>query len=114
MFSPKLFLLNLSEPLTTVFKILSAALLAVSVSFAPNALAAKDEAKPALAQVRININSANAEMLADSLNGVGAKKAAAIVQYRKENGKFKSIAELALVKGIGEATIEKNRSKLTL
>jgi competence protein ComEA len=64
--------------------------------------------------VGININTANAELLADALNGVGSAKAEAIVAYRQSNGKFLSIDDLALVKGIGTATVERNRSMITV
>nr|WP_232821162.1 ComEA family DNA-binding protein [Oceanimonas marisflavi] len=60
----------------------------------------------------ININTANAEQLAQ-LSGVGPAKAAAIVDYRDTNGPFKSVDDLALVRGIGEATIDKNRHLLS-
>ncbi|MFQ3322287.1 MAG: competence protein ComEA [Pseudomonadales bacterium] len=62
----------------------------------------------------ININTANAELLADVLNGVGSAKAEAIVAYRDTNGNFSSIEDLALVKGIGVATVERNRSMITV
>jgi competence protein ComEA len=62
----------------------------------------------------ININTANAELLADVLNGVGSAKAEAIVAYRDTNGNFSSIEGLALVKGIGAATVERNRSMITV
>jgi competence protein ComEA len=57
----------------------------------------------------ININTANAALLADALNGVGNAKAEAIIAYREANGKFLSIDDLALVSGIGTATVELNR-----
>jgi competence protein ComEA len=62
----------------------------------------------------LDINSATAEQLADTLAGVGKAKAEAIVQDREKNGKFKSVDDLERVKGIGPATIEKNRAKLTV
>ena len=62
----------------------------------------------------VNINTADAESLASSLNGVGEKKALAIVEYREQNGPFKSADELTLVKGIGESTVEKNRDNITI
>ena len=61
----------------------------------------------------ININTANAELLADVLTGVGSAKAEAIVAYRDTNGNFSSIEGLALVKGIGAATVERNRRMIT-
>lgn len=62
----------------------------------------------------VNINTADAQTLAQALDGVGDAKASAIVAWREKYGDFKSIDELALVKGIGEATVEKNRHKLSL
>ncbi len=61
----------------------------------------------------IKLNSATVEELS-SLHGVGEAKAAAIVEYRKVNGKFDSIEQLTEVKGIGEKFIQKNRSQLSL
>ncbi len=55
---------------------------------------------------QVNINTASADELS-ALKGIGEKKAAAIIKYRKANGKFKSVSELANVSGIGE-TILKN------
>jgi len=62
----------------------------------------------------VNINTADAKTIADALNGIGLKKAEAIVQYRTEKGPFKAIEELANVPGIGEKTIEKNKADLLL
>ncbi|MDZ4122250.1 MAG: helix-hairpin-helix domain-containing protein [Candidatus Cloacimonadaceae bacterium] len=47
-----------------------------------------------------------------SLEGVGAKKAAEIIEYRKTNGPFTSIEDFTKVKGIGIKTLEKNRERL--
>lgn len=68
----------------------------------------------ALASGQVNINTASAEMLAEQLDGVGSAKAAAIVEYREQNGNFPSVAALANVTGIGEATLENNRDRLTV
>ncbi len=61
----------------------------------------------------LDINSADAATLAEVMVGIGPAKAAAIVEYRDENGPFGSVEDLALIKGIGVATIEKNRDRLT-
>ncbi len=58
---------------------------------------------------RVDINSASAEELDRVLVNVGPAKAQAIVDYRTEHGPFKSAEELALVKGIGLKTAERNR-----
>ena len=60
----------------------------------------------------VDINSADAGTLAAAIVGIGDKKAASIVRYREANGPFASVDELARVKGIGSATIEKNRGNL--
>ena len=62
----------------------------------------------------VNINSADAATLADRLNGIGLKKAQAIVVFREQNGPFKSIDDLVNVTGIGAATLEKNRNLISL
>jgi competence protein ComEA len=67
-----------------------------------------------LAILTVNINQASAEEIADVMTGIGIKKAQVIVNYRDKNGTFNSIEQLLEVKGIGPATIEKNRHKLTL
>ncbi len=69
---------------------------------------------PALALAAgVDINTADAETLATAIDGVGIKKASAIVYYRSQHGPFKSIDELTLVEGIGPGIVEKNRSILT-
>ncbi len=66
------------------------------------------------AWAEVDINTANASELAQELRNVGPAKAAAIVEYRKMHGAFKSVDELVQVHGIGEATIEMNRDSITL
>lgn len=61
---------------------------------------------------RVNINSADAATLDRVLDGVGPSKAEAIIAYRKANGPFRSIDQLASVKGIGLATVERNRDRI--
>jgi len=63
---------------------------------------------------QVNINTADADTLSNELSGVGQSKAEAIVAYRDQHGLYKQIEELANVKGIGTATIEKNKSKLII
>jgi len=61
----------------------------------------------------VNINTADRETLAQ-LDGIGEKKAEAIITWREDNGAFVSIEQLAEVNGIGPATIEDNRQAMTL
>ncbi|MCX8958015.1 hypothetical protein EHW66_02475 [Erwinia psidii] len=63
---------------------------------------------------RVSINQATAEELAAALNGVGLKKAQAIVSYREEYGHFTGVEQLKEVPGIGNALVERNMSRLKL
>ena len=65
------------------------------------------------AKGKININTATAETLTQ-LKGVGEKLAESIVQFRKENGPFKNVADLELVKGIGPKILADNADMLTI
>ena len=83
------------------------------------ALACGAAAGPVLAQQaapasQVNINTADAETLADGLNGVGLSRAEEIIRHRETYGPFVSVEELAEVKGIGQATIDRNRPLITL
>ena len=62
----------------------------------------------------VDINTASAEELAEAMNGVGIKKAQAIVQYRQEFGPFNSLEQLQDVPGIGASLLERNRSRIKL
>lgn len=62
----------------------------------------------------VNVNTADAATLAESLDGIGQAKAQAIVDYRQKHGPFKSADDLVNVKGIGLATLEKNRDAIRL
>ncbi|MGA0807202.1 MAG: ComEA family DNA-binding protein [Pseudohongiellaceae bacterium] len=78
------------------------------------AQAAQADAVPASAEERVNINEADADTLADVLQGVGQSRARAIVEYREQNGRFDSLDELADVNGVGEATVNLNRERIVL
>ena len=55
---------------------------------------------------KININTANQTQL-EELEGIGEITALRIIEYRKQNGKFKTIEDLKNVKGIGDAKFDK-------
>lgn len=67
----------------------------------------------ALAEV-VNINTADATVLAENIVGVGKKKAMQIVAFRDQHGPFKSVDELTQVKGIGLKLVNNNRHNLTV
>lgn len=62
----------------------------------------------------VNINTASAEEIADSLKGIGMSKAQKIVDYREANGSFSHPDELVNVKGIGLRTVDQNRGMILL
>jgi competence protein ComEA len=55
---------------------------------------------------KVNINTAD-ESLLQTLPGIGPAKAKAIIEYREENGPFRSAEDIKNVSGIGEKTFEK-------
>jgi competence protein ComEA len=82
--------------------ILTAAVLSLALAF------------PAFAGTPVNINTADAETIAKSLSGIGLTKAKAIVAFRDEHGPFKSVDDLTQVKGIGQATLQRNHDDILL
>ena len=62
---------------------------------------------------QLDINTADADMLAETLKGVGPKKAVAIVRDRQQNGPFRSVDDLTRVAGIGPKVVEDNRARIT-
>lgn len=64
------------------------------------------------ADARININTASQKDLT-SLPGIGDTKAAAILADRAENGFYEAPEDLKRVSGIGDATFEKLKDRIT-
>ncbi|QLB13612.1 competence protein ComEA [Bisgaardia hudsonensis] len=73
-----------------------------------------DKNDPIILSDKVNINTATASEIQQALTGIGEKKAIAIVAYRQENGNFTDIEQLTEVKGIGKATLEKNKDRIIL
>ncbi|HSG92860.1 MAG TPA: helix-hairpin-helix domain-containing protein, partial [Methylotenera sp.] len=61
----------------------------------------------------VNINTATLAEL-ESLDGIGPKKALAIIDYRKKNGGFKTVDDLKNVDGIGNTTLENLRKNISI
>jgi competence protein ComEA len=101
-------LLNLAAPLTDGQQIL------VPKKGAPAPIGAVPGTVPgSTGGALVNINTADEPTL-ETLNGVGPVLAAAIIQYRTEQGPFASIDQLDEVSGIGPATLEDLRSQVTV
>lgn len=62
---------------------------------------------------RININTADSSAL-QQLSGIGPATAEKIIDFRNQNGKFKTIEDIKNVSGIGEKTFEKFKDKITV
>ena len=90
--------------------LISAIMLCLSVLLAHPVLAEVSGAP----RVTVNINQASAAEIAETLGWIGLAKAEVIVSYREENGDFADVEELAMVKGIGPATVERNRDRIAL
>lgn len=58
------------------------------------------------ASEHVDLNKADVSMLTQ-VKGIGPKKAAAIVTYREQHGNFKSVQDLAEVKGFGEKSLSR-------
>ncbi len=61
----------------------------------------------------VNLNTATIEQL-DTLPGVGPTTAQAILDYRAENGPFRTVDDLLDVRGIGDAKLAELRDRVTV
>ena len=112
-FSPRA---NISPRATLSPRALCALMTLVAACLGTAVQAQQSPAEP-LAAVEIaavDINSADAQQLAATLNGVGLSRAEAIVRYREQFGPFETVEELSEVQGIGDATVERNRARIRL
>jgi competence protein ComEA len=94
-------------------KLMSSLLLLPSLLIV-NTSHADPQPTPASIQIhkKINLNTATAEELTHAVKGIGHKRALAIVQYRQHHGPYKTITDLAAVRGIGLRFIQSHRSEL--
>ena len=69
--------------------------------------------KESRAEELIDINAAGAEELI-TLNGIGETRAAAIIEFREQNGPFVSIEEIMLIPGIKEGIFSKIQDQIVV
>ena len=62
---------------------------------------------------KVNINTATQNEL-DGLPGIGPALAQRIIDFREENGNFKSIEDIQNVKGIGDSKFEEIKDKIVV
>lgn len=62
----------------------------------------------------VDINTADMATLDRVLDGIGEKKAQAIVDWREKHGPFKTVYDLEQISGIGPKTIEKNKHRIVI
>ncbi|MGB5588026.1 MAG: helix-hairpin-helix domain-containing protein [Gammaproteobacteria bacterium] len=62
----------------------------------------------------VNINTADAELLAQELEGIGPARARAIVAYREAHGPFTSADQLMDIQGVGPRVLDINRDNILL
>lgn len=66
------------------------------------------EAARGAVQVKMNLNTVDETTLA-AVDGIGSALAREIVKYRAANGPFRSVEDLAQVRGVGEAQLNAAR-----
>ena len=82
-------------------------------SAVPGGLGSTSAGETTAGAALININTASETEL-ETLSGVGPVTAAAIIDYRTQNGPFATVDDLIDVSGIGPATLEQIRPFVTV
>ena len=96
-------------------KNITAAIFAVLVLCLGSVAQANDRSgQPGGDVMTVNVNEADAASIANTLVGIGISRAQAIVDYRDQYGRFYSAQELTSVKGVGQSTVEKNLSRISI
>ena len=68
--------------------------------------------KTVAVSTKIDLNKADLSILIGSIKGIGKKRAEALIAYRESHHGFKSLEELAEIKGFGQHFVETNKDKI--
>lgn len=82
-------------------------------SYSPQSSSYSNYSSKSTKNNKININKATQTEL-ETIPGVGPSTALKIIEYREQNGKFKSIEDIKNVSGIGDAKYEKMKDYITV
>lgn len=85
----------------------------ITIEECPNSNSNNNNSSSTNATKKVSINKATLEELM-TLNGVGESKAKAIIEYRNENGPFKTLEDIINVSGIGSSVYEKIKDSIEL
>jgi competence protein ComEA len=99
-----------------LFRVVAVALICGAIGL--SGTAAAPEAAPAKAKSEagsgaVDLNGASEAQLQE-VPGIGPSLAKRIVEFRKENGPFKTVEDLLKVRGIGEKSFERLRPHVTV
>ena len=70
------------------------------------------EQHPPASDITVNVNTADAESLAEALDGVGLSRARSIIEWREANGNFEDPYDLVQVRGISERIVKLNEQRI--
>ena len=78
-----------------------------------NSEQSENGAKSTGTNFKININTAKQEELTQ-ITGIGESTAKKIIEYRTQNGKFKSIEDIKNIPGIGDSKFNAMKEEITV
>lgn len=97
---------------STVFAIVASLLFLNAIQAAPSP-STPTPPPPTLSEPeKINLNTADAAHLIQSVKGIGNKRAEAIVSYREKHGAFTHLEDLAQVPGIGKQFVRTHEKEI--
>ena len=84
----------------------------LSTSFLVGQTTSQPTEEQPTADLTVNVNTADAESLAEALDGVGLSRARSIIEWREANGPFQDPYDLVQVRGISERIVHMNERRI--